>query len=190
MDSPLFTREYGRTGPIVILLHGLGASGRLWRPVAEQLATEARLICPDLLGFGHSPKPSVAYSVTDHVQALDTMLDGLVPTAELVVLAGTSAGAILALEWAAARPDRFRGVGLIALPAYRSTAEAQASVATAGVLARTIVLRPDLGGLIHWVMCRPLWRVLMPLAMWGVPADIARDMVLHTWVSYRGTLQN
>ncbi len=42
------------------------------------------------------------------------------------------------------------------------------------------------------MMCagRPLWRTLMPLLMPGVPADIAREMVLHDWISYSGTLAN
>lgn len=191
-DTPLFVRRYGQAGPLVVLLHGLGASARLWRPTAAFLATEATLVCPDLLGFGRSPKPPVAYGVTDHLHALDAMLNRLVPANEPVILGGTSGGAVLAMEWAAARPDRFRGLALSALPAYRSTAEAKAAIATVGVLARATVSRGHLGELLCGIMCagRPVWRALMPLVMPGVPTDIARDMVLHTWVSYSNTVQN
>ena len=101
-DSPLFARRFGAAGPAVVLLHGLGASGRSWRPVAERLVTSARVICPDLLGFGRSPWTAAAYSVTDHLQALPATLDGLGIT-EPLVLTGHSTGAMLALEWAAAQ---------------------------------------------------------------------------------------
>lgn len=37
----LFVHRYGQAGPLVVLLHELGASGRLWRPVAEQLTVPA-----------------------------------------------------------------------------------------------------------------------------------------------------
>jgi pimeloyl-ACP methyl ester carboxylesterase len=192
MAGPLFVWRYGRAGPLVVLLHGLGASGRLWRPTAERLAGEALLVCPDLLGFGRSPKPHVAYSVADHLLALNAMLDRFVTAEEPVILAGTSGGAVLALEWAAAHPGRFCGLALSALPAYRSPAEAQASIATAGALAWATVRHPDLGERLCSVMCagRPLWRALMPLLMPGVPSDIAHDMVLHTWTSYSGTVEN
>ena len=125
MTYQLAVRYLGRSGTPMVLLHGLGASGISWRLVTAQLRGEATTICPDVLGFGHSPRPSVAYSVADHLAALDTCLDGLGLGDVPVLLAGHSAGAALALEWAAVRPDRFRGVALLSLPAYRSAAEAR-----------------------------------------------------------------
>jgi len=192
MTHRLFVRQIGQSGPIVVLLHGLGASGRLWRIVADRLTSETRLICPDLLGFGRSPRPSIAYSVADHLAALDAALDSVGLSDEPVILGGQSLGAALALEWAAARPERFRGVALMALPVYRSAAEARECIAALSPLAWATVTRPALGELLCGVMCagRPFWRAIMPLLMPGVPADIARDMVLHDWTSYSGTLEN
>ncbi|MDQ3702376.1 MAG: alpha/beta hydrolase [Chloroflexota bacterium] len=192
MTYRLAVRRIGRSGAPIVLLHGLGASGRSWRLVVEQCQGAAMVICPDLLGFGSSPRPAIAYSVADHLAALDAMLDRLDLGDAPVVLGGQSAGAALALEWAAARPERFRAVALMALPAYRSAAEARACIASLGPLAWATVAQPGIGELICGVMCagRPLWRTLMPVLMPGVPADIAREMVLHDWMSYSGTLTN
>ncbi len=189
---PLFVQQFGSAGPVIVLLHGLGASGRLWRPVAERLGVPARLLCPDLLGFGRSPRPAAAYSLSDHLTALDAMLDHLDLGPAPVLVGGTSVGAILALEWAAARPQRFSAVALSALPVYRSLADAQATIASLDLLAWATVAHPGLGELICGVMCttRPLLQKVMPLLTPGVPADIARDFVLHDWVSYANTIRN
>lgn len=187
----LAVRRFG-DGPPVVALHGLGASGRGWRLVAERLDGDGALLCPDLLGFGRSPWPAAAYSVAEHLAALDAALARLGLERERPLLAGHSTGAALALEWAAARPDCFRGVVLISLPAYRSAAEARASIARLSPLAWATVERPQIGEILCGVMCawRPFWRRVMPLVMPAVPPDIARDYVLHDWVSYSGTLRN
>lgn len=191
-NRSLFVRRAGATGPVIVLLHGLGASGRSWRLVAEQLRGEARIVCPDLLGFGRSPWPAAAYTVADHLTALDEVLTKRRLGDEPVVLAGHSTGAMLALEWAAARPERFRSVALISLPAYRSAAEAHACIKSLSPLAWASIDNPHRGELMCGVMCawRPFWRLVVPLLTPGVPVDIARDYVMHTWRSYNGTLQH
>lgn len=177
--APLYVHRFGRNGPVVVLLHGLGASGRYWRLVATRAAGEFQLVCPDALGFGQSPRPRLAYTVADHVAALDATLDALALGPEPVMLAGHSTGALVALAWAAARPDRFRAVGAIALPAYRSAAEARACIARLSPLTWATVRHPNLGKLICRVMCagRPLWQAAMPLLMPTTPSDIARVRV-------------
>jgi pimeloyl-ACP methyl ester carboxylesterase len=191
-EPSLFVRQMGTSGPALVLLHGLGASGRSWRLVAGQLRGEARLFCPDLLGFGRSPWPDAAYTVADHVTALDQMLTRLRLGDEPVVLAGHSTGAMLALAWAAARPERFRQVVLLSLPAYRTAEEARRCIRALSPLAWATVEKPWLGERICGVMCawRPFWRRVVPLLTPGVPADIARDYVMHDWTSYSGTLQH
>ncbi len=88
----------GRTGPTVLRLHGLGASGRSWRLVAERLAPAMRVVCPDLLGFGRSPWPPVAYRVADHLAALEETFGRDDGETEPLLLVGHSTGAVLALE--------------------------------------------------------------------------------------------
>jgi pimeloyl-ACP methyl ester carboxylesterase len=43
------------SGDPLLLLHGLGATGRVWEPVTDRLAAERDVIAVDLPGFGSSP---------------------------------------------------------------------------------------------------------------------------------------
>lgn len=51
--------DAGRGKPVVFL-HGIPSSGDLWRNVAPLLAPMARVIVPDLMGYGGSAKPEDA----------------------------------------------------------------------------------------------------------------------------------
>ena len=192
MTYQLHLERWGTQGPAVLLVHGLGASGRYWRLVAERLSGDLRIIAPDLLGFGRSPWPDIDYRVEDHLDALDGLLSRPELEDRLPVLVGHSLGAILALAWAARQPDRFAGLALIGLPCYRSPEEARRHVAGLSPLAYATVATPRVGAAICAVMCfgRPLWRLVVPLVLRGVPPDVARDGVLHTWRSYSGTLRH
>ena len=56
----IFYREAGpEDGPIILLLHGVPTSSRMYQPMLESsLSTKYRLIAPDFPGFGHSSWPS------------------------------------------------------------------------------------------------------------------------------------
>jgi pimeloyl-ACP methyl ester carboxylesterase len=55
----------GSPGIPLLLVHGLGARGEEWSPMIPSLATAGfHVYAPDLLGFGRSAKPDVAYSVS------------------------------------------------------------------------------------------------------------------------------
>src|SRR5436190_9196669 len=45
-------------GPPILLLHGLGCSGRYFRPLERCLAVDHLVITPDLPGHGASDKPA------------------------------------------------------------------------------------------------------------------------------------
>ncbi|MGH9014106.1 MAG: alpha/beta fold hydrolase [Acidimicrobiia bacterium] len=181
---PLFVREWGE-GPPVVFLHGLGASSRYW----EQLAAASsgyRGIAPDLLGFGHSPKPAdAAYDVRTHVDAVAP----LAPRASLVV--GHSAGAILAAALAATHPALVRGLVLLGLPAFPDEPTARREVGRLGLLARLTVQGRPLARLLCVAMCRlrPLAITLAPLIIRDLPRAIASDGARHTWPSFHGTLE-
>lgn len=54
----------------VILVHGLGMSGRYMVPLARHLAPHVRVYTPDLPGFGSSDKPPRALTVRELADAL------------------------------------------------------------------------------------------------------------------------
>ncbi|MGH8317397.1 MAG: alpha/beta fold hydrolase [Steroidobacteraceae bacterium] len=55
----IFYREAGpRTAPVLLLLHGLPSSSRMFEPLLSRLSDQFRLIAPDYPGFGHSDWPN------------------------------------------------------------------------------------------------------------------------------------
>lgn len=102
-------------GPPLLLLHGLGGSGRYWAGLAPHLAATHTLIAPDLAGFGHSDKPSADYSRHFHLDNLDALLAALRLEQPLAV-AGHSMGGVLAALFAARHPDRIDALVLAAAP--------------------------------------------------------------------------
>jgi pimeloyl-ACP methyl ester carboxylesterase len=71
--GPAATANSVGESPTILLLHGFPTSCYDWRGIVERLAGRARMIAPDLLGFGLSDKP-VAYSYSLFEQA-DTIED-------------------------------------------------------------------------------------------------------------------
>jgi len=59
------------SGPVVVLVHGLGSRKEDWLPVLEPLAQKYRLLVPDQVGFGKSDKPLLDYSVQTYVDFLN-----------------------------------------------------------------------------------------------------------------------
>ncbi len=192
MSAPLYFERRGGSGPPVVLLHGLAASGRYWAPVAERLdAARLRLYMVDLLGFGRSPRPEVAYEPEDHLGALGLWRRAAGLELEPLILVGHSVGALLALEWAKRDPS-IEGVVLVSVPIYLDPAEARRRLAGLSLLNRLTLSRPPIARALCQLMChtRPLWRMLAPLLVPDVPSEVARDAVLHSWRSFSGTLQN
>jgi triacylglycerol lipase len=73
------------TGPVVVLVHGLGSKKEDWLPVIAPLSQKFRLIVPDQIGFGRSDKPLLDYSIQTYVDFLNELLRQLkVEKADLV----------------------------------------------------------------------------------------------------------
>jgi pimeloyl-ACP methyl ester carboxylesterase len=62
----IFYRESGPKGaPMILLLHGLPSSSRMFEPLLTRLADQYHMIAPDYPGFGHSDWPAAnAFSYT------------------------------------------------------------------------------------------------------------------------------
>jgi pimeloyl-ACP methyl ester carboxylesterase len=95
----------------LILLHGLLLSQEMHRPLAEDLAARGnRVITVDLLGHGESDRPRDMwrYSMAFYGEQVVALMNHL--EIDQAVVMGTSLGANAALEVAASKPDRLRGL--------------------------------------------------------------------------------
>ena len=100
-----------RDAPVVVLQHGNPTSSYLWRDVIPAIAPHARCIAADLIGFGRSTKPDIAYRFEDHAGFFEAFVDTL--GLERVVLVLHDWGSALGLDWARRHPDRVRGLALM-----------------------------------------------------------------------------
>jgi pimeloyl-ACP methyl ester carboxylesterase len=78
------------SGPVVVLVHGLGSRKEDWLPVVAPLSQKYRLLIPDQIGFGHSDKPLLDYRIQTYVDFLDEFLRDL--KVEKASLVGESLG--------------------------------------------------------------------------------------------------
>ncbi|HEX5757637.1 MAG TPA: alpha/beta fold hydrolase, partial [Thermoanaerobaculia bacterium] len=80
-------------GPALVLLHSLGPGhhGAQWLPAAERLAGAHRIYVPDLLGWGRSDKPRIAYRPDLYLDLLDDFLAEVVGEPAIVAAAGSTA---------------------------------------------------------------------------------------------------
>jgi pimeloyl-ACP methyl ester carboxylesterase len=108
---PLSYAVYGEGPRVTVLLHGLLFSRRMHGPLAEELARRGnRVVTLDLLGHGESDQPPDMwrYSMPLFARQVVALLDHL--DIDEAVVGGTSLGANVTLEVAAAAPERLRGM--------------------------------------------------------------------------------
>jgi len=65
------------SGPPLVLIHGIGGDADEWAFCLEPLSASHRVIALDLLGFGRSDKPFLAYSIAVFVEVLEAFLHKL-----------------------------------------------------------------------------------------------------------------
>ena len=130
----LYAEEGGSGTDLLVLLHGLGATGAVWAPLLEIIGTRSassvsanrpigsaapawhgRWFVPDLPGHGNSPR-ALRYSVEDAALAVGDALSGRVVPGERIVVLGHSFGGAIALALASGRfgiqPSVVLGVGI------------------------------------------------------------------------------
>lgn len=103
------------TGAPVLLIHGSGpgvSAWANWRLAIPDLARSARVIAPDMVGFGFSERPAgVAYTMDTWVRHAVGLMDAL--DLQTVDLVGNSFGGGLALALAIRYPARVRRLVLM-----------------------------------------------------------------------------
>ena len=176
-------------GPPLVLIHGVAGSGLIWEQVVERLPPHVDVIAVDLLGYGHSPKPRLAYTSQVHVDAIVDTLDAI-GVREPAYVVGLSMGSLLAVELAARHPDRVRAAAAIALPYYRDEAEARRElrvnpwtglVIRAPLLARVVI--PAL-----WALGRRSLLLSRAFAPRFYTAEVARESMMPTHHAFASTL--
>ena len=107
-------RAYVKTGsgPVLLLLHGLGCDHTTWTPVIDQLAKRYTVIAPDLLGHGLSAKPRADYSVGGYANGMRDLLTVL--NIDKVTVVGHSFGGGVAMQFAYQFPERTERMMLVA----------------------------------------------------------------------------
>ncbi|MDY0248603.1 MAG: alpha/beta hydrolase [Pseudomonas sp.] len=102
-------------GDVILLIHGSGpgvTSWANWRGVIPVLSQQARVIAPDMLGFGYTSCPAGLKLDPDiWVSSLVGLMDAL--KIERVSIVGNSFGGAIALAFAKAYPDRVKRLVLM-----------------------------------------------------------------------------
>jgi pimeloyl-ACP methyl ester carboxylesterase len=160
-------KEMGQGEPVVILLHGFGASEYSWREVMEPLSTYGRVIAYDRPAFGLTGRPMEGnwtgtnpYSVQGNVELLDGLMDEL--GVEKAILVGNSAGGEVAAAYAIEHPERVQGL----------------------VLVDPAVGKGNRGPVPQWavsLMALPQIRNLAPLLVRTIAGDMGNDIIRMAW---------
>jgi pimeloyl-ACP methyl ester carboxylesterase len=190
-DGTLTARVLGSAGVPVVLLHGQAGSGRYWGAAFDGLAARHRVVVPDLLGFGSSPRPDVSYDAERHADALLGCLDELGIT-EPAVLVAHSLGCIVALRLATRDPDRVLGVVGFGPPIYRDPGSARSHLTAIGFGTRLFAMDTPVAKALYGVVCRRAPRLagtLARLLRLDLPGPIAQDGVRYSWHSYSRSLR-
>ena len=98
-------------GPVVLLVHGLGGSWKVWLENIVALAGSRRVVAVDLPGFGASPVGTGSHTFVAYARTLDRLCAALGISS--VVAIGNSFGGFVAAELAIRRPDLVAGLVLI-----------------------------------------------------------------------------
>ena len=97
--------------PVILLIHGITSSSATWDPVLPELASDAHVIAPDLLGHGESDKPRADYSLGALASILRDLLEHL--GVERVTVVGHSLGGGVAMQFSYQYPEYCERIVLV-----------------------------------------------------------------------------
>lgn len=120
--------------PLVVLIHGLGLTQRIWDAHLPALATRFRVLTYDLFGHGASAPPPAALSLQTFSEQLRGLLDHLGAPRSAIV--GFSLGGMINRRFAIDHPERVAALGILNAPHERGAelqhrVEAQAAESAA-----------------------------------------------------------
>lgn len=115
--------QTGKGGQTVVLLHGLAASKDVWWRLIKELSPSEhwRILAPDLLGFGASPRPQWnSYTVDEHARMVLACIKRQGARGK-ITLVGHSMGCLVAAHIAATNPGLVRRLILYEPPLLGNT---------------------------------------------------------------------
>jgi len=112
-------------GPPLLFVHGYPLSRGLWEPQIEALVDVARVLAPDLRGFGDSQPVPGPYSMELFADDLNAFLDAL-EIDEPAVICGLSMGGYVTFAFYRKYAHRVRGLVLTSTRAVPDSAEGKA----------------------------------------------------------------
>jgi pimeloyl-ACP methyl ester carboxylesterase len=121
----LHLAEVGRGRPL-LLVHGFPLDHSMWEAQLSELGDAARLLAPDLRGFGQSSVSAGTVTMERMADDLAELLDGL-GIAEPIVLCGLSMGGYVAWQFVRKHGQRLAGLILCDTRAAADTPEAAAT---------------------------------------------------------------
>ena len=114
-EFELYYETAGQGQPL-LLLHGFTQVGAEWDPIKDELASQFRLIIPDLRGHGSSTNPSGQFTHRQSALDMFALLNHL--EMERVQAIGFSTGGMTLLHMATQQPERIDAMVLIGTTTY------------------------------------------------------------------------
>lgn len=120
----------------LLLIHGFPFNSSMWEPQVEDVGDVARVIAPDLRGFGRSDAPPAPYNVGMFAEDCANLLLHLGIEGPVIV-GGLSMGGYVALEFYRRYPERVAGLVLASTRAGADSAEGRVGRDKAAETARS-----------------------------------------------------
>ena len=117
IEKAVYAGKSNETAPLIVLMHGFGASTYSWRDVIEPLTEYGDVIAYDRPGFGFTERPTEwdgvnPYGFEGNFKLLDDLIAKFGDGRD-VVLVGHSAGGQLAAEYARLNPTKVQALILV-----------------------------------------------------------------------------
>ncbi len=169
------------SGPLLLLVHGLGAHIGRWSQTIEDLSADYRVMAVDLPGFGKSDKGHESYSIRFYARILRELIEKL--DLKALTLIGHSLGGATVLRYLIEDPGPVVRVGVVA-PAGIRIPQHRVLRTIAGFMLRSPFARS--------MLAKSLERCAVQRT------DAVLDMIFHAqglpddpeWKLIRHTLQN